>query len=148
MRFLVLSGPSSEKKPLLADAASGGINADVDADPESSAGDKPQPTPLYRLMMDTRILLCVCAMMFANSTAGLIEPLLPKYMKDEFDANSQASGLIFAASTLTYLICSPFVGRYGMRAGRWLLMMIGMVLIAAALPLLAVPRNMVRRCHQ
>lgn len=48
--------------------------------------------------------------MLGNATIGLIEPLVPPWLDDEFGQNLLWQGIIFGSASLSYLIFTPIAG--------------------------------------
>ena len=122
-----------------------------------------------RMLRDPMILVVAAAATIANATVGMIEPLIPLYMErtllagnpaypangtnsttggttvnDGVNSESEKTriiGLVFATSTLTYLVFTPIAGVLGDRLGgnnttrnrRYLVILFGIVILACGL---------------
>jgi len=92
-----------------------------------------------KLLKDPMIFIVSIAVMIANATVGMIEPLIPLYMEqtllngnsnsssnsssisdhqDDASQRTRTIGLTFAISTLAYLLCTPLAGYLGDRLSK------------------------------
>ncbi|CAG8470366.1 3473_t:CDS:2, partial [Racocetra fulgida] len=70
-----------------------------------------------------------------------IEPTLPIYLREEFDANASEIGLVYITVVLP-TFASPLVGWLSYRIGQRVMCGIGVLWISVALPLIALPDNL------
>ncbi|KAF1988099.1 MFS general substrate transporter, partial [Aulographum hederae CBS 113979] len=79
---------------------------------------KPPPPALYVLITSRRLLSCLFGVMITSILMAQFDSVLPLYVKETFNWDSTAAGLIFLPITLTAFL-SPIVGwgvdRYGAR---------------------------------
>jgi MFS family permease len=69
---------------------------------------------------------------------ALVEPLLPLDLSDRLNLSSLGIGIVFAVGLVSYFALVPVGGRWSDRRGRRTPLVVGGVLMAAALPFLAV----------
>jgi len=110
------------------------------ADPPRRETETISPLELLR---DRSILVTVGVVIAGAGMWGLLEPILPLYLEREYGFSPGGIGLLFGAATLTYGISAPVVGALCDRWGRRPTMVAGLVLVAAALPLLGLPSAVV-----
>ncbi|CAG8498348.1 9129_t:CDS:2 [Paraglomus occultum] len=81
--------------------------------------------------------VCVAVLMIASVFSG-IEPILPIYLKERFNSDPTTIGFIYI-SVIIPTIISPIVGSLSQKVGQWLLINAGMILLAIAAALIALP---------
>ncbi len=96
---------------------------------------------LLRLLGDRRILGTCGAVALGAGTWGLLEPVLPLYLEQQFGMSPAAIGLLFGGATLAYGVVSPAAGAASDRWGRRPLIAAGLALTAVTLPLLVLPEH-------
>ena len=74
------------------------------------------------------------AVLVSTIGLGMMEPLLPVHLDRRFGAGEGVIGLIFGASTLSYIIVQPWVGRWSDRWGREPLILTGLASTALFFP--------------
>lgn len=110
--------------------------------PETRRPGRPRPpSVLWALRRLARVprarVSAACLALFAGSLA-LLEPLLPLDLSDRLGLGSLAVGLTFGAGLAAYYLFVPIVGRWSDLHGRRAPILVGGVLLAAALPFVAV----------
>ncbi len=97
------------------------------------------------LLFNKSVVVAAAAVALAAFSVGIIEPLLPVRLA-HYGATSMVIGLIFTISTLAYGLSAPLVGRVSERLPIQRVIMLGMIAMAATLPLLAVFKGPVLVC--
>lgn len=88
------------------------------------------------ILFGNRILLAGCGvMLLASMGFGFIDPLLPGYFHDRFDASSTTIGWLFGAMSVTSLIAHPLFGRISDAVGRVAPISVGIVSTATTFAL-------------
>jgi MFS family permease len=105
--------------------------------PGSDPDERVIPICLYRRMDPDRLLtrpfvLTVVAEFGVFLTIGMLLPVIPVYAKDELGAGSIGIGVAVAAVSPTALLFQPLIGQLGDRRGRRPLVIVGPLVIAAA----------------
>jgi multidrug resistance protein len=107
--------------------------------------DPPRQVPvrpdLAGLFRDRCVLLAALVVVMGVGGWGLLEPLFPNHLSRVADASPAMIGLLFTLATLFYGFTAPVVDRVCERWGLRSTMMGGLVLMAASLPLVALPRS-------
>lgn len=85
------------------------------------------------LLRDRHISLLILVSVVGNACIGLIEPLIPLYLNNEYDENILHQGLIFGCATLSYLICTPIAGYVSDEKPKWICISMGLLAIATGL---------------
>ncbi|XP_067036954.1 synaptic vesicular amine transporter-like isoform X2 [Acropora muricata] len=88
---------------------------------------------LKDLLSDPYILIASGAICFCNMSFALLEPTLPIWLLETVHAKKWQIGVIFLPSTGAYLIATPLFGKLGNKIGRWLVSLIGLVLVSISL---------------
>ncbi|MBV9577802.1 MAG: MFS transporter [Chloroflexi bacterium] len=97
------------------------------------------PTAPWTLVRDRSILSATLVVLLAAGGWSLIEPLLPEHVMQVAGIGPAAVGVMFTLSTLTNGVSAPWIGRLAERVGLWPSMLAGLLLLALALPWVAVP---------
>jgi MFS transporter, DHA1 family, solute carrier family 18 (vesicular amine transporter), member 1/2 len=97
------------------------------------------------LLLSKSVIVPALAVALAAFSVGIIEPLLPVRLA-RYGATPMAIGLIFTISTLVYGLSAPVVGRVSERLPIQKVILLGTIAMAAALPLLAVFKEVVLVC--
>ncbi|MBV9356295.1 MAG: MFS transporter [Chloroflexi bacterium] len=100
------------------------------------------PEP-WTLVSDRGILSATLVVLLAAGGWSLIEPLLPEHVMRVAGIGPAAVGLMFTLSTLTNGASAPWIGNVAERFGLWPTMLVGLIVLALALPWLAVPSSVV-----
>jgi DHA1 family solute carrier family 18 vesicular amine transporter 1/2 len=108
------------------------------ADPPRRADERGEGG-LRALLKDRAVLLAAGAAVVGAGAWGLLEPVLPLRLEEVFGFSPGGVGLLFGAATLVYGVSSPLVGRLSDHWGPRPVMAVGIVLLAASLPLVGVP---------
>jgi multidrug resistance protein len=99
-----------------------------------------QLVPLLR----KRTVALACVITLVTTVGfGLLEPILPIYLKKNFKMSPADIGLVFGVMMLAYAVTSPLVGRLSDRVGRKPPILFGLALTAVLMPFLAVFKNVV-----
>jgi MFS family permease len=105
-------------------------------EPPRLAGERPD---LLGLLKDPAVLVAGWIVLAGVGGWGLLEPLLPNYMKKTYGTESATAGLMFTTATLFYGLAAPWVERAVERWGLRPTMALGLSLMAVCLPLVALP---------
>jgi DHA1 family solute carrier family 18 vesicular amine transporter 1/2 len=90
---------------------------------------------LFSAISAPPIVLCVATVVAASGTIAMLEPVLVLQL-DAMGINPGRVGTLFGVAALATSILNPLYGRLADRVGAWRLMMLGLLLAAALLPLL------------
>ncbi|RIA99672.1 major facilitator superfamily domain-containing protein [Glomus cerebriforme] len=114
------------------------INDDLDdVNQEFSA----QSPSIWSLISDWNIInVCFAIIVVASVLAGL-EPILPIYLRNEFDADASQIGLIFIAIAIPAFL-SPAVGYISYFIGQRKTCGIGLILLGISTPLISLPNKL------
>lgn len=99
-------------------------------------GDAPHVS-LLDLLRDRQVLVASGLVVVGSGTWALLEPVLPLDLERRFDASPGMVGLLFGVATLAYGLAAPLVGALADHWGRRPSMALGLLLLAATLPLVA-----------
>nr|AKN21539.1 slc18a-4 [Schmidtea mediterranea] len=88
---------------------------------------------LKTLLRDPYILIAAASITFGNLGIATLEPSLPLWIKTTMKATRLEQGLVFLPCSLSYLMGTNVFGPIGVKIGRWLTTMIGMVIIGICL---------------
>ncbi len=105
---------------------------------------KPGPSmfaKLVPLLKEKAIILACLIVLVTTIGLGLLEPILPLYLKKTFKMTSSGIGLVFGVTMLAYAVMSPIAGKLSDRVGRRPPILAGLILTAVFVPLLAVFKN-------
>ena len=95
--------------------------------PRSSAGTAvDEVTSVVTLLKHRKILFVALVAMLGNSCIGMIEPLIPLYLNNQFDQNILQQGLIFCTATLAYLVFTPTAGMLSDSYPKWACLTVGL----------------------
>ncbi|NP_001005688.1 solute carrier family 18 member A2 [Xenopus tropicalis] len=86
------------------------------------------PTPYRDLVLDPYIMVTAVGLCIANLTFGMLEPTIPIRMMETMCAPRYQLGLSFLPSVITYFICLNAFSGLAQKIGRWLCIMIGMII--------------------
>ncbi|CAG8638180.1 3993_t:CDS:2 [Paraglomus brasilianum] len=93
---------------------------------------------LWSLIRDWNVItVCIAVLMIASVFSG-IEPILPIYLKERFNTDPTTIGFIYISVVIPTII-SPIVGSLSQKVGQWLLINVGMILLATSSALIALP---------
>jgi MFS transporter, DHA1 family, solute carrier family 18 (vesicular amine transporter), member 1/2 len=98
-------------------------------------------TNLWRLLRDRGVLAATLVVVLGAGGWSLIEPLLPAHLLRVAGSGPATIGLMFTVSTLTNGLSAPWIGNLAERYGLWPTMRVGVVVMAVALPALALPAS-------
>ncbi|TMF41797.1 MAG: MFS transporter [Chloroflexi bacterium] len=97
---------------------------------------------LFNLLRERSVLGTNLVVMLGAAIPSLLEPTLPLHLQEHLSASPGIIGVLFGVPTLAYGISAPVFGALSDRLGRVRLMVVGLVAMALALPLVALPRSM------
>ncbi|MBV9328605.1 MAG: MFS transporter [Chloroflexi bacterium] len=101
------------------------------------------PTEPWTLLRDRGILSASLVVLLAAGGWSLIEPLLPEHVMQVAGIGPAAVGVMFTLSTLSNGASATWIGNLAERIGLWPTMLAGLVVLALALPWLALPSSIV-----
>ncbi|RIB02726.1 major facilitator superfamily domain-containing protein [Gigaspora rosea] len=116
-------------------------NGNTDDPPDYSEVDNNNPLSIWSLIKDWEIVSICMTLTIVASAFSAIEPILPIYLRQQFDANPSEIGLVYISVVIPTFV-SPIVGWLSYRTGQRLMCGIGVVWISIALPLIALPDNL------
>ncbi|OCT86522.1 hypothetical protein XELAEV_18020207mg [Xenopus laevis] len=87
------------------------------------------PTPYKNLLLDPYIMVTAVGLCIANLTFGMLEPTIPIRMMEIMCAPRYQLGLAFLPSVITYFIGLNVFGGLAQKIGRWLCIMLGLIII-------------------
>jgi len=106
-----------------------------------------QESSMLRLlvpMLKKRTVALACIITLVTTVGlGLLEPILPIYLKKNFKMSASDIGVLFGVMMLAYAVTSPLAGRLSDRVGRKPPIMAGLALTAVLMPFLAIFKNVV-----
>lgn len=97
-----------------------------------------------KFIRDKRVLYILCVIVLCEFALMALEPTLPLYLSNKFQASPLEIGLIFAAATLAYGVGSPLVGSLSDHYKRSMLMRSGLIALAIFLPSLLIAQNIIQ----
>ncbi|MBV9543728.1 MAG: MFS transporter [Chloroflexi bacterium] len=95
------------------------------------------------LVRERDVLAAILVVLLGAAGWSLVEPLLPEHLARAGAVGPAVIGLMFTVSTLANGLSAPWIGAVAERCGLWPTMLAGLVLLALALPLLALPVSIV-----
>lgn len=96
-----------------------------------------KPTSAAVLIRDPQIFSVLGAVVISAGTIALVEPLIPTHLEDTWSVPTGLTGVIFLATSISYTITGPYVGKYGANYNRRNAIAIGCVILAVGLPCMA-----------
>jgi DHA1 family solute carrier family 18 vesicular amine transporter 1/2 len=93
--------------------------------------------PLRWLIRQPPIAACAMAVVAAAATISMLEPVVSLWLGSVLRLSPARIGLVFGAGALAAAMCHPIFGRFADRWGGRRLTMLGLLAIAAALPVLS-----------
>ena len=98
------------------------------------------------LLKNSQILFIVAVAVTGNSCIGMIEPLIPLYLRNTFNQSILQQGLIFATATGSYLVFTPIAGVVSDTYPKWGCLCIGLVALAFGFGFLLAATGIFRVC--
>uniref|UniRef100_A0A6I8QA01 Solute carrier family 18 member A2 n=1 Tax=Xenopus tropicalis TaxID=8364 RepID=A0A6I8QA01_XENTR len=86
-------------------------------------------TPYKNLLMDPYILVAAVGLCICNLTFGMLETTLPIRMMETMCAPRYQLGLCFLPCIVAYFICLNVFAELAQKIGRWLCIMLGMLIL-------------------
>lgn len=118
---------SSSKSSSSSSSANGG-NAGKDQD-----HNKEEETSMLTLMRDPQVRYVGLLAVSGNFVIGMIEPLVPIFLKNAFDEKLLWQGLIFGVASLSYLLLTPAAGAASDAFPKWLCLVGGLCVMGAGM---------------
>lgn len=97
---------------------------------------------IITLLGHRRVLLAGSVVLLAAGVVSLLEPTLPLYLHQQFDASPSMIGLLFAVIALASGVVNPLAGILADRYGRWPIICTGLLALALTLPLIALSHSL------
>ncbi len=94
--------------------------------------------PIGVVLRSSPVAVCAVVVVAASATLSTLEPVLPLFLAATLGIGPARVGLLFGSGALASSILHPIYGRLTDRWGGRRLMMIGLPLVACALPLLGI----------
>jgi MFS family permease len=92
---------------------------------------------LFAFLRQRSILIIGLVVMLGAPIPALLEPVLPLYQRNQLGATPTIIGLLFLVLTISGAFSVPLAGGVSDRLGRVPLMLLGLLLTALTLPLVA-----------
>ncbi|OCT90120.1 chromaffin granule amine transporter-like [Xenopus laevis] len=86
-------------------------------------------TPYRVLLTDPYIIVAAVGLCICNLSFGMLEPTIPIRMMETMCAPPYQLGLAFLPCVLSYLICLNLFAGLSQKIGRWLCIMLGMMVV-------------------
>ena len=96
-----------------------------------------EAVPIRLVLRVPAVAACAAAVVAAAATISMLEPVLPLFLSAKLGIGPARIGLVFGIGAVMSTILHPLYGRLVDRVGGRRLTMIGLVLVACALPLLS-----------
>jgi MFS transporter, DHA1 family, solute carrier family 18 (vesicular amine transporter), member 1/2 len=122
-----------EKQEFVRKSSSSGLCSGADGGEGDGAVDL---RSMLQLVRDPQVGTVFAVCILGNACVGMIEPLVPLYLRDQFGTNILNQGLIFACATLSYLVFTPIAGHISDTHPKWMCLGLGMLSCALGLLLL------------
>ncbi|KAK0396707.1 hypothetical protein QR680_001821 [Steinernema hermaphroditum] len=100
---------------------------------------EPEGTTIKNLIKDPYII--ICAITIGNLGIAMLEPSLPLWMMETWQANSLERGAAFLPASISYLVGTNVFGPLAHKMGRWLSAFIGLVIIGFCLLVIPTARS-------
>jgi MFS family permease len=97
-----------------------------------------EPVPIGVVLRSSPVAVCAVVVVAASATLSMLEPVLPLFLAATLGIGPARVGLLFGSGALASSILHPIYGRLTDRWGGRRPMMIGLLLVACALPLLGI----------
>ncbi|TMS36328.1 hypothetical protein L596_003519 [Steinernema carpocapsae] len=94
---------------------------------------EPEGTTIKNLIKDPYIIICAGAITIGNLGIAMLEPSLPLWMMETWQASSLERGAAFLPASISYLVGTNIFGPLAHKIGRWLSAFIGLVIIGFCL---------------
>ncbi len=105
--------------------------------------EKQRRQSLRGVMLHPTVLVVCGTAVLAAFGIGMLQPLLPLHMADEFGAGPAEIGFVFTAPVAGFILAGALVGRLSDRIGRKAPMLFGVILCAMVIPLPAMVGSLV-----
>lgn len=99
------------------------------------------PLPLKRLIRHPPIAPCAMAVVVAAATISMLEPVVSLWLGSTLRLSPSRIGLVFGGGALAAAVCHPVFGRLADRWGGRRLTMLGLVAVAAVLPIVSLAES-------
>ncbi|CAJ0569271.1 unnamed protein product, partial [Mesorhabditis spiculigera] len=97
---------------------------------------EPEGSSMKQLAKDPYIIVAAGAITIGNLGIAMLEPSLPLWMMESWQAGSFERGIAFLPASISYLVGTNIFGPLAHKMGRWLSAFIGLVIIGFCLLLI------------
>jgi len=118
------------------------ISTSITDQEDESIPQQGEKANLWKLMTNKSVIVISLVLLVGSNALSILEPVLPNYLEKKFDASPITIGLLFMADSIVYGCASPVIGWLGDRMNKKLIMLAGMIMSAALLPVLAFPEEL------
>ncbi|CAG9534686.1 unnamed protein product [Cercopithifilaria johnstoni] len=94
---------------------------------------EPEGTGLKELATDPYIIVAAGSITIGNLGIAMLEPSLPLWMMESWQASSFERGIAFLPASMSYLIGTNIFGPLAHKIGRWLSSFLGLIIIGVCL---------------
>ncbi|VDK83544.1 unnamed protein product [Litomosoides sigmodontis] len=98
---------------------------------------EPEGTGMKELATDPYIIVAAGSITIGNLGIAMLEPSLPLWMMESWQASSFERGIAFLPASMSYLIGTNIFGPLAHKIGRWLSSFLGLIIIGVCL--IAIP---------
>uniref|UniRef100_A0A0K0FR62 MFS domain-containing protein n=1 Tax=Strongyloides venezuelensis TaxID=75913 RepID=A0A0K0FR62_STRVS len=98
---------------------------------------EPEGSTMKQLIRDPYIIVAAGSITIGNLGIAMLEPSLPLWMMESWQASSFERGIAFLPTSVSYLIGTSIFGPLAHKIGRWLSGLIGLIIIGFCL--IAIP---------
>ncbi len=97
-----------------------------------------EAVPIGAVLRSRPVAICAAIVVAISATLSMLEPVLPLFLNGKFGIGPARLGVLFGCGAVASALLHPIYGRLADRWGGRRLMLIGLPLVACALPLLTV----------
>lgn len=101
----------------------------------TSAASSSRPSPERERLVTPRFALVVGSGLAYFMALGVVLPAVPQYVEDELGGSSVSVGIAVGSLFVGAVVLRPFVGRFGDRVGRRVLIVFGAAVVAVSIAL-------------
>jgi MFS family permease len=107
-----------------------------------TSASSPRPSPERERLVTPRFALVVGSGLAYFMALGVVLPAVPQYVEDELGGSSVSVGIAVGSLFVGAVVLRPFVGRFGDRVGRRVLIVFGAAVVAVSIALYGVVASM------
>eukprot|EP00756_Hemistasia_phaeocysticola_P058498 Hpha_TRINITY_DN35137_c0_g1::TRINITY_DN35137_c0_g1_i1::g.168389::m.168389/K08155/SLC18A1_2, VMAT; MFS transporter, DHA1 family, solute carrier family 18 (vesicular amine transporter), member 1/2 len=86
------------------------------------------------LAKDSQIIAAMLCQFSANAAISLLEPIVPYYLKEEFNYSKRQRGLLWMVAPGSYFVATPIAGYVSDKFPKWVLLMMGLLIAGLGAP--------------